>query len=235
MSEIIKIQTNNDGKQTVNARDLHEFLENKDNFTSWINDRIKQYGFVKNIDFTSLQETTKKPTGGRPSKEYHITIDMAKELSMVERNEKGRQARKYFIECERRAKDPIVALNDPTALRSMLLTYSEKVIALEKTVQAQTPKVVALDRIATAEGSMCITSAAKHLQVRPIDLFRWLSANKWIYRRQGNKNYLPYQNRIQQGVMECKVTSHINGDGVERVYEQSRITPKGIAKVSAAL
>jgi|WetSurMetagenome_2_1015567.scaffolds.fasta_scaffold00191_9 phage anti-repressor protein len=90
--------------QTVNARDLHTFLENRDHFTAWIRDRIRQYGFVDGVDFVSFSENAEKPTGGRPLLECALTMDMAKELAMVERNEKGRQARRYFLDCERRAK-----------------------------------------------------------------------------------------------------------------------------------
>ena len=90
--------------QTVNARDLHTFLKNKDMFANWIKDRIDQFGFVENQDFVSFLENPKKPRGGRPSAEYHLTLDMAKELSMVERTTKGKEARQYFIECERVAR-----------------------------------------------------------------------------------------------------------------------------------
>lgn len=228
---LIKISTNEAGQPTVNARDLHAFLGSRQNFADWIKGRIKDYGFAVGQDFIIILG---KSTGGRPSKEYHLTIDMAKELSMVERNKRGRQARRYFIECERQAKNPIAALDDPVALRHTLLTYTEHVLALKKTVQSQSLKVAALDRIATADGSMCITSGAKHLQVRPKELFRWLVQHKWIYRRQGSKNYLAYQNRIQQGIMEHKVTTQITNEGVERVYTQARMTPKGLAKLSEA-
>ena len=91
-----------EGKRTVNARDLHEFLKSKQEFANWIKSRIRDYGFEKNHDFVVFDNFIKNPQGGRPSKEYHVTLDMAKELSMVERNEKGKQARRYFIACERR-------------------------------------------------------------------------------------------------------------------------------------
>lgn len=87
--------------ETSSARRLHAFLENGDKFAGWIADRIRQYGFVEGQDYVTYSESTEK---GRPSKEYAITLDMAKELSMVERNAKGKQARRYFIECEKRAK-----------------------------------------------------------------------------------------------------------------------------------
>lgn len=74
-------------QQTVNARELHAFLENRDMFANWIKDRIEQYGFVENQDFVRYLENSKKPLGGRPSMEYALSLDMAKELSMVERNQ----------------------------------------------------------------------------------------------------------------------------------------------------
>lgn len=105
--ELIPVYQNEEGHRLVNARELHEWLGNKDNFTTWIGDRIKQYGFIENVDYTSFLENSKKPQGGRPSKEYVITLNMAKELSMVERTEKGKQARKYFIKCEEKLKEVV--------------------------------------------------------------------------------------------------------------------------------
>lgn len=88
--------------QLCNARSLHAFLESKQQYSHWIKDRIADYGFQQNEDYIIVTERT----SGRPRKEYHITLDMGKELGMVERNERGRQIRKYFIECERRASQP---------------------------------------------------------------------------------------------------------------------------------
>ncbi|MFQ1049047.1 antA/AntB antirepressor family protein [Avibacterium paragallinarum] len=85
--------------QLCNARDLHSFLEISSRYNDWISNRITDYGFVQNEDYIIVTQRT----NGRPRKEYHITLDMGKELAMVERNEKGRQVRKYFIECERKA------------------------------------------------------------------------------------------------------------------------------------
>ncbi|SNU80195.1 antA/AntB antirepressor family protein [Neisseria zoodegmatis] len=84
------------------ARKLHEFLQVSSRFNDWIKKRIEEYGFQENQDFISFTENSVKPQGGRKSTEYHITLDMAKELAMVERNEQGRAARRYFIECEKK-------------------------------------------------------------------------------------------------------------------------------------
>lgn len=93
--------------QLVDARDLHRFLGSNRQFADWIKERIDDYGFVENQDFVLISQNReiKKHGGDRRSKDYHITLDTAKELAMVERNAKGRQARRYFIECERRAQE----------------------------------------------------------------------------------------------------------------------------------
>lgn len=133
------------------------------------------------------------------------------------------------------ARDPMEVLSDPEAMRGLLLTYSEKVLALEEAVAEQAPKVAALDRLVTADGSLCITDAAKALQVRPKDLFNWLQQNGWIYRRVGGSAWLGYQVRVQQGVLEHKVTTVSRPDGTEKVIEQVRVTPKGMARLAKEL
>lgn len=100
--------------QVCDGRTLHAFLENGELFPTWIKQRVEQYGFQENQDFVSFLEKTKKPQGGRPGRDYHLCLDMAKELSMVENNAKGRQARRYFIDCERQAM--AAALAQPTPI-----------------------------------------------------------------------------------------------------------------------
>lgn len=94
--------------QLCNARELHAFVESKQQYTDWIKNRINEYGFIQDEDYLVITERT----NGRPRKEYHITLDMGKELGMVERNERGRQIRQYFIRCERTLK----ALQQPQQL-----------------------------------------------------------------------------------------------------------------------
>ena len=111
--------------QLCNARELHAFVESKQQYTDWIKNRINEYGFIQDEDYFVITERT----NGRPRKEYHITLDMGKELGMVERNERGRQIRQYFIRCERTLKaynrnsSPCQNLrNSPVNLQSM--TYN---------------------------------------------------------------------------------------------------------------
>lgn len=101
--ELIKVEER-DGNQAVNARELHHKLGSKYQFANWIQERIEKYGFVENQDYEVFKENLKNSKGGRPSKEYALSLDMAKELCMIENNEKGRMIRKYFIEVEKAAR-----------------------------------------------------------------------------------------------------------------------------------
>jgi anti-repressor protein len=232
--------------QTVNARDMHEFLESRKDFSSWIKDRIQKYGFVENQDFVVRSPDLEsgnnqglssfQPGGNR--KEYHLSLGMAKELSMVERNARGKQARQYFIECERRLKLKEVSVVNPPRLTRMQLIgmamqAEQERLVLEMKVEVMQPKVDALDRILTfSDGSLCVTDAAKHLQLAPKKLFLWLQVNKWIYRRAGGNNWIGHQDRIQSGLVEHKVGTVERTDGTKKIVEQARITAKGLAMLA---
>ena len=110
MTNIIKITKNEIGNaelNSVNARDIHNYLQVKTRFNDWINRAITKYDFKENIDFYSFLSKT----SGRPEKEYIVTMDMAKELAMLENNPKGRETRKYFIACEKELQKTDLSLN----------------------------------------------------------------------------------------------------------------------------
>lgn len=115
MDKLIKITTDEQGSQVVSARELHGFLEVKAEFTTWFK-RMIEYGFEVNQDFTSFDKIVKREKGATTLKEFAITLDMAKELSMIQRSDKGRLARKYFIDCEKKLKEVLPAsylISDP--------------------------------------------------------------------------------------------------------------------------
>lgn len=130
--------------------------------------------------------------------------------------------------------DPMVALNDPAFLRDALISYTEKVMHLEHQVEEMKPDVDALTRIAKAEGSLCITDAAKQLQVKPKSLFDLMSHSKWIYRRIGTA-WIAYQDKIQQGLLEHKVTVVKSSTGEDKQVSQVRVTAKGLSKLAKLL
>lgn len=131
--------------------------------------------------------------------------------------------------------DPMLVLNDPASMRSLLLTYSEKVLDLEQQIKVSKPKLQAFDRLVVADGSLNLTEAAKALQQQPKKFNQHLSSQRWIYKRTGGRNWLGYQDKVQQGLVEHKVTTVAMPDGSERLCEQVRITPKGLTKLAQAL
>lgn len=233
-SNIIPIHQAGAGAVTVNARDLHAFLQVGKVFAAWITERIEQFGFVEGTDFQVISEIGKKPQGGRPSKEYALSLDMAKELSMVERSARGKQARQYFIECEknlRAASNPSLAVfEDPAAMRGILLGYCEKLIEAKAEIANLAPKAAGLDLIADAEGTFCISDAAKSLNMRPQDLFTLLSNDRWIFKR-GNE-WVPFQTKLSAGLMQTKVFLYQDSNRQDRTRTQARITAKGLAKLA---
>lgn len=124
-----------------------------------------------------------------------------------------------------------VDFNDPSFLRNTLLTYTEKCIQLESENKELKPKADGYDLIAGSDGSMCITDTAKHLQIKPKQLFDYLKMNGWIYRRAGGKGWIAYQDRIQQNVLEHKVSQTFT-NGESKIREQVLVTPKGLTKLS---
>lgn len=137
-------------------------------------------------------------------------------------------------ELEEQARNPITSLSRIDLLK-LALDSEEKRLQLEQKVETMQITVAAHERLAKADGSVCITNAAKDLQMRPKDLFAWMTANQWIYRRPGGSGWLAYQSRIQVGYLEHKVTTVSRGDGSEKVVEQVLVTSKGLARLAERL
>jgi phage antirepressor YoqD-like protein/phage regulator Rha-like protein len=124
--------------------------------------------------------------------------------------------------------DPANLLENPAAMRGLLLGYTEKVIELEARVEDMRGDVEALDRISNADGTLTVTETAKALTMRPSDLFNWLANNGWIYKRPGAALWLGYQSKCNKGLLWHKTTTIIRPDGSEKITEQLRVTAKGL-------
>ncbi|MFS1539343.1 MAG: phage antirepressor KilAC domain-containing protein [Candidatus Phlomobacter fragariae] len=124
--------------------------------------------------------------------------------------------------------------NDEIAVLENLLQEKKHNKELTHKITEMKPDVAALERIAKSDGAMCVTDTAKQLQLRPKELFDFLSENKWIYRRLGSP-WIGYQDKIQQGLIEHKVTTITRTDGINEIKTQVRITPKGLAKLAKLL
>lgn len=137
-NELIPVYKNEEGQKLVNARELHEWLGVGKDFTSWIKDRINQYGFIENVDYTSFTEIGEREVGATRRSVYVITLDMAKELSMVERTLKGKEARQYFIKCEEKLKE--VSSKQLSPMEQLRLQY-QALEMQEKKIEGVAKKV----------------------------------------------------------------------------------------------
>lgn len=158
----------NQSVQLVNSRELHAFLEVGKDFSNWIKDRINQYGFIENQDYVCVEVLSSPNSASAKSRaqkliEYHITLDMEKELSMVERNAKGKQARLYFIDCEKQAKSQQPTFQLPQtfaeALRLAAQTQ-EELDAAKLQVESQAQEIEILEPKAQALGRIKFDNAA---------------------------------------------------------------------------
>ncbi|WP_375675772.1 phage antirepressor KilAC domain-containing protein [Bartonella sp. AP9QHHD] len=234
MNTLIEIREqviDGDTVQTVNARNLHAFLEAKRDFSNWIKDRIIKYNLEEGIDYI----LTLAKTGERQNvvlKEYYLTLNVAKELSMLENNKKGREARLYFIKCERLLKQvttPQVDYSKPEALLGVLNHLQSQIEQKDNTIAELAPKAEALDGLKRSDGLFGLIEAAKMLEVRPKDLTDYLRQNDWVYRRAPGAPLLPYQDKIKKGFMDCPAITIQRPDGTEKVLPSTKITPKGLA------
>lgn len=225
--EIVDRSIGDESVQTVNARDLHAYLCVGTEFGHWIKRRIEEFEFVQGIDFVT--SFLRVESGGDGKGQYHLSLDMAKELAMVERNDQGRKARQYFIECERRARAvaPAVNLNDPAFLRTMLLGYTEQVLALQATVAEQAPKAEFHDKYAVSTGNKGFREVCKLLKANEREFREFLIAEDVMYRLGGKM--MPKAPHLVTGRFEVKAGID---EETGHAFNQAKFTPKGITWVA---
>ena len=199
---------------TVNARDLHKFLESKQDFSTWIKKRIKDYSFEECVDYVRFHK--KMEANNATIIEYHISLSMAKELAMVERNDKGREIRKYFIKCEEELITGASVSNKDILLLQIWKTDGEdkrlaideyeskyvrplenKVIEQEQQLINSKPKVEFYDLVVESSSTFSIEEVAKTLNYKGVGrniLFKILRDNKIL----DTKNK-PYQVYVDKG------------------------------------
>lgn len=229
--------------QTVNARDLHAFLEAKRDFSNWIKDRITKYNFIEGKDFVKTQDLRSPNLANAKSRaviaiNYYLTLDRAKELSMLENNQKGREARLYFIECERRLKQitpPQIDYSSPEAMIGFLTHLKSQIDKRDTLIAKLEPKAMALESLQRHEGLFGLTEAAKVLEIQPKQFIQFLQQKGWVYRRAPGGPLLPYQNKIKRGLMDCPTITIQKCDGTEKVIPAAKITTKGISVLSENL
>lgn len=241
MEELIPIQVNN-GKRVVDARILHDFLGSKRDFSNWIKDRIDKCDLVENQDFVVYAKFGENLSGGRPSKEYALTIDAAKEISMMEGNEIGKKARRYFIEVEKAYKNEIISLpdfsNPAEAARAWADQYEKtkqqaeralaaekEMIALSKTMAVMEPKVSYYDKILNSKATVTVTQIAQDygLSAKALnDILQRLGIQHKV-----NGQWILYAPHISQGYVHSKSISITHADGTQGTKLNTEWTQKG--------
>lgn len=235
-----------DTVQCVSARDLHSFLGAGKDFTTWIKERISQYGFEQGRDYEAFDGLSSPVSGSakaRPqaTKEYAITLDMAKELSMVERTEKGKQARLYFLECERRAKASsgggITAedlINNPHQLLAIAQGYALQIEDLKRDMTVMQRDVDALDRIAGSDDLFGLRVTAKLVNMPERKFTDWLQINRWAYRMNGTRHLLCFADKHRAGLCRNVATSYDKVDGTTGVRDTLKFTMAGVIRIAKA-
>lgn len=235
MDELIPL-TEQDGVQAVMGRDLHAFLGLKDRYNDWF-PRMVEYGFAAGQDFTELSV---KPSGaGRPRQDHIVSLDMAKEIAMIQRTEKGKQARQYFIEVEKRHRQAQPVMTGKELMAAALIEADATIQELEQKNTELAPKAQSWDHLAAPGGDYSVSAAAKvlsrdpNIQIGRNQLFAKLSELGWIFRTQGKRaHWEAYQDKgINTGRLVHKLSSPFFNERTEE-WEQPaptiRITPKGL-------
>lgn len=184
----------------VSARRLHNFLGVGRDFSNWIKSRISQYGFAENIDYTVIASSGENPLGGRPAVDYMVTIDMGKELAMVERNEKGRQVRRYFISCEQQAKSAISHThpdfsNPALAARAWADEYEARQ-RIEALSHRQAQYIDHLENLFT-DGLSPVQFCKRLNGVNVSKVSAFLQSANWLYDDNPNGNHAQWRVRSQ--------------------------------------
>ncbi|PCR99079.1 phage antirepressor KilAC domain-containing protein [Lactococcus fujiensis] len=223
MNELIKITSNNNDEQVVSARDLHKFLEVKERYSTWF-DRMVKYGFIENSDYIGCKvfNTLAK----QELQDHIIKLDMAKEISMIQRNDKGKEARQYFIQVER-------FWNSPEMVTKRALEYQQKKIKqLESKNAEMAPKALFADSVAASHTSILVGDLAKLIKQNGYDigqnrLFVWLRENGWLISRKGELYNSPTQKGMNKEFFEIKERVFNNPDGTVHIKKTTKVTGKG--------
>lgn len=227
--EKMLIPINYDGEQpTVSARDLHEALEIKSKYADWFKN-MSAYGFVENMDYFTFSKNLEN--GGRTI-DHNISVDMAKQICMIQRSEKGKLYRQYFIDLEK-------AWNTPEQIFARALKMADQKIeklkesnaGLLEDVERMKPKEIFADAVSASTSSILIGDLAKLLRQNGVDtgqkrLFEQLR-NEGYLMKTGSSRNMPTQRYVADGLFQIKETVISNPDGSVRMTKTTKVTGKG--------
>ena len=200
-------------------------------FTTWF-ERMKEYGFTEgNEFFPKMGETSE--SGGRPSVDYDISVDMAKQICMIQRTPEGKQCRQYLLDLEK-------AWNTPEQVMARALKIANRTIdslkehntKLIEDCERMKPKEIFADAVSASKTSILIGDLAKLIcqngcQIGQKRLFEWMRANGYLILRKGSDYNMPTQRSMEMGLFEIKESTHLNGDGLNVISKTPKVTGKG--------
>lgn len=226
MNELITVDFD---AQTVSARELHKQVGSTERFSAWF-ERQLQFGFTENEDYTGCKKFN--TLAKQELQDYDLSVDMAKQICMVQKNEKARVVRQYLIDLEK-------AWNTPEQVMARALKLADKTIeqlksdnkALEQKIEQDKPKTIFADAVSTSRTSILIGDLAKLIcqngvQIGQKRLFEWLRQNNFLIKSGSSRN-MPMQRYVEQGLFEIKESNVQNPDGSVRITKTTKVTGKG--------
>lgn len=241
MSELGKLAVLEGTDLKISGRELHEFLEVKTPYRMWF-PRILEYGFAEGTDFLTSNKNVRRADGVLMPHQQHdhlMTVDMAKEISMLQRTEKGKMARQYFIQLEKDWNSPekvmaralIMANNEIETVTLQLEAVNKQLDTANKTIEAQEPMVIFANSVSTSKTSILVGELAKLLCQNGINigqnrLFAWLRDNGYLIKSGSSRN-IPTQRAIEAGLFEIKESCYMDAAGMIVTKKTPKVTGKG--------
>ena len=232
MNEVLKVDFDS---QTVSARELHEKVGSTERFSSWFGRQL-QFGFAENEDYTTVKVLTEVQNNGGVQKreltDYNMSVDMAKQICMVQKNDRAKAVRQYLIDLEK-------AWNTPEQVMARALKLADKTIdrlkednrILIADNERMKPKEIFADAVSTSETSILVGDLAKLISqngyhIGQKRLFEWLRENNFLIKCGSSRN-MPQQRYVEQGLFEVKESNVQNPDGSVRITRTTKVTGKG--------
>nr|WP_318038774.1 phage antirepressor KilAC domain-containing protein [uncultured Faecalibacillus sp.] len=228
MNELLKVNYDND-RITLSARELHKFLGVTERFGNWF-ERMNQYGFQESVDY--LGRKVFNTQAHQELQDYEITLDMAKEIAMIQRSDKGKEVRQYFLELERRWNSPETVMNRALeySRKQVKALMEEKQGLIEENKELK-PKALFADAVSASNESILIGQLAKLIRQNGYEigqnrLFEWMRDNGYLIKK-GERYNQPTQKSMDLGLFEVKERTISNPDGSTRITLTTKVTGKG--------
>jgi anti-repressor protein len=224
VNELIATSHDSNGDIVVSGRELHEFLEVKTEYRKWFG-RMVEYGFIENVDFIRVTQKCPTPGGIQEVVDHHIKLDMAKEISMLQRNKRGKEARQYFLKLEK-------MWNSPEMVMKRALQYADKKVSeLQEKIEQDKHKVFFAEAVQVSETAVLVKDLATILKQNGVPigqnrLFVWLRENGYLCRSKAMHNK-PTQKAMELGLFEVSTNVYTDSEGKVHTKYTPKVTGKG--------